>query len=78
MQNQTSAQLRKGIRSLKKDLDLHLKKIENLAEYCVDWNLRDDRARAELIKHWLHEIKNFQESIQNRVDELDTRGEQYE
>ena len=78
LQNQTSAQLRKGIRSLKKDLDLHLKKIENPAEYCVDWNLRDERARAGLIKHWLHEIKNFQESIQNRVDELDTRGEQYE
>ena len=76
LQNQTSVQLRKGIRSLKKDLELHLKKIEHPADYCVDWNLRDERAKAGLIKHWLHEIKNFNESIQNRVDELAKRGEQ--
>lgn len=78
LENQTSAQLRKGIRSLKKDLEVHLEKIENPADYCVDWNLRDERAKAGLIRHWLHEVKNFNESIQNRVDELAKRGEKYE
>jgi len=29
LQNQTPDQLRKGIRSLNRDLELHLKKIEN-------------------------------------------------
>ena len=75
LKSQTSNQLRKGIRSLKKDLELHLKKIENPEEYCVDWNLRDERAKAGLIKHWLHEVKTFAESIQNRIEELERRGE---
>ena len=75
LQNQTPAQLRKGIRSLNRDLELHLKKIENPSDYCSDWNSKNERAKAGLIKHWLHEIRIFAESIQNRVDELGKRGE---
>ena len=75
IENQTSAQIRKGIRSLNKDLELHLNKIENPEYYCSDWNSKNERAKKGLIKHWLHEIKNFNESIQNRVDELEKRGE---
>ena len=76
LQNQTPNQLRKGIRSLNKDLELHLKKIEHPEEYCVDWHSRDERAKIGLIKHWFHEIKTFKESIQSRVCELNRRGEQ--
>ena len=75
LENQTPNQLRKGIRSLNKDLELHLKKIETPENYCSDWNLKDEREKNGLIKHWLHEIKNFTESIQNRVEELEKRGE---
>ena len=75
MENQTSAQLRKGIRSLNKDLELHLDKIENPEKYCTDWNFKDEREKIGLIKHWRHEIKNFAESIQNRIEELEKRGE---
>lgn len=75
MKNQTPIQLRKGIRSLNKDLELHLKKIENPDKYCSDWNSKDERTKVGLIKHWLHEIKTFSKSIQNRVDELEKRGE---
>ena len=75
LQNQTPDQLRKVIRSLNRDLELHLKKIENPKDYCSDWNSKDERAKAGLIKHWLHEIKTFAESIQNRVDDLGKRGE---
>ena len=76
LSNQTPNQLRKGIRSLSKDLELHLKKIENPEQFCSDWNSKDERAKSGLIKHWLHEVKNFTESIQNRIDELAKRGEQ--
>ena len=75
LENQTSNQLRKGIRSLNKDLELHLSKIENPAEYCADWDSKDEREKIGLIKHWRHEIKNFAESIQNRIEELEKRGE---
>ncbi|MBR6711679.1 MAG: hypothetical protein IKI76_01625 [Selenomonadaceae bacterium] len=75
IENQTSNQLRKGIRSLNRDLELHLKKIENPEDYCYDWHLKDEREKAGLIKHWLHEIKNFSESIRNRINELEKRGE---
>ncbi|MBR4903822.1 MAG: hypothetical protein IKZ53_04060 [Selenomonadaceae bacterium] len=75
IENQTSNQLRKGIRSLKKEIEEHLLKIENPEENCKDWNLRDERAKKGLIRHWNHEIKKFSESIQNRIDELEKRGE---
>ena len=75
LENQTPAQLRKGIRSLNKDLELHLKKIENPAIYCNNWNSKDERGKNGLIKHWRHEVKTFAESIQNRVEELEKRGE---
>lgn len=75
LKKQTANQLRRGIRSLNKDLELHLKKIENPEEFFSDWNSKDERAKTGLIKHWQHEIKNFAESIQNRIDELEKRGE---
>jgi len=46
LQNQTSNQLRKGIRYLKKDLELHLKKIEHPADYCIDWNILMNRFKT--------------------------------
>ena len=76
LENQTPNQLRKGIRSLKKKIDLHLSKIANPAEFCDDWHSKDDRAKFGLIRHWRKEIEDAEESIQNRIDELTKRGEQ--
>ena len=76
LQNQTSVQLRKGIRTFKKRIDEHFAKLENPEKYCKEWNLYDEEHREGLLWHWQHEIKNFAESIQNRVDELEKRGEQ--
>lgn len=56
----------------------NLSKIDNPAKYCVDWNSYDAGQREGLIEHWQHEISNFEESIQNRIDELEKRGEKYE
>ena len=75
LEHQTPNQLRKGIRSLKKRLALHLAKIDNPVKYCVDWNSYDEGQREGLLWHWQHEIRNFERSIQNRIDELTKRGE---
>lgn len=78
LKNQTSNQLRKGIRSLKKKIALHQNKIENPAKYCDDWNLKDERGQNGLIRHWQKEITDSEESIRNRIEELKERGENYE
>ena len=74
LENQTSNQLRKGIRAFQKRIEEHLIKINNpSASYPTFYDEPDKQAGR--IGHWLHEIKNFNESIQNRVDELEKRGE---
>ena len=75
LRNQTPNQLRKGIRSLQKEIAEHLAKIENPPAHCDDWHSRNESAQRGLIKHWNHEIKKFSESIQHRIDELAKRGE---
>lgn len=75
MRNQTSNQLRKGIRSFQKRIEEHWQKINNPEKFYSDWNDEPDK-QAGRIGHWQHEIKNFAESIQNRVEELNRRGEQ--
>lgn len=75
LQNQTPVQLRKGIKTFKKRIDEHFAKIKNPEKFCDDWNSYDNEHQEGLIWHWQHEIKNFYESIQNRVEELEKRGE---
>ena len=75
IENQTSNQLRKGIRSLKKKIAVHQYKIEHPWESYSDW-FSEPKSQTGRRRHWQHEIKNFAESIQNRVDELNRRGEQ--
>ena len=35
----------------------------------------EERRKQGLIRHWKKEINNFEESIQNRIDELKKRGD---
>ena len=74
LENQTPAQLRKGIRSFQKRIEEHLIKINNPSAIYSDWYDEPEMQEGR-IGHWLHEIKNFNESIQNRVKELEKRGE---
>ena len=74
MENQTSNQLRKGIRTFQKRIEEHWAKINNPSASYPDFYDEPDKQEGR-IGHWLHEIKNFNESIQNRVDELEKRGE---
>ena len=71
---QTPTQLRKGIRSLKKEIAVHQYKIEHPWESYSDWFSKPERQPGR-IKHWQKEIDNMEESIQNRLDELTKRGE---
>lgn len=72
---QTSNQLRKDIRSFRKRIDDHLTKIANPWMSYSDWFSESDKQQGRL-EHWRHEIRNFEESIQNRITELEKRGEQ--
>jgi len=58
IKNQTSNQLRKGIRSLKKKIAIHQYKIEHPWESYSDWFDKPDE-QAGRIGHWQHEIKKI-------------------
>ncbi len=72
---QSSTSLKKGIRSYKEQINLHNQKIASPEKYDIDWNEKDARAQAGLIKHWKKEIKTAQKSIDDRIDELRKRGD---
>ena len=74
LQNQTPNQLRKGIRAFQNRIDEHRAKITEPWKSYPDWFSEPDKQRGR-IEHWQHEIRNFEESIQNRIDELAKRGE---
>lgn len=74
IENQTANQLRKGIRSLNKRIEEHFAKIEQPWKSYSDWFDEPDKQKGR-IGHWQKEIENMKESIQNRVDELEKRGE---
>lgn len=74
LQHQTSNQLRKGIRTFQKRIEEHLNKIKEPWKIYGDWHDEPEMQEGRL-GHWLHEIKNFEESIQNCVEELEKRGE---
>lgn len=75
IKKQESISLRRSIRKFEKRIAEHENKINNPQEYYSDWNNFDERYRDGLKRHWNKEIRNFHNSIQNRIDELKRRGE---
>lgn len=75
IEHQTSNALRKGIRNLQKMIEIHQSKIENPQNFYPNWDSISELEKSGNIRHWHKEIKNFEESIQNRLNELDKRGE---
>ena len=78
IEHQTSNALHKGIRNLQKMIEIHKAKIENPQNFYPAWNSISELEKQGNIRHWRKEIKNFEESIQNRIDELIKRGEPLE
>ncbi|MBQ7199273.1 MAG: hypothetical protein IJS29_08435 [Selenomonadaceae bacterium] len=75
LKTQTPNFLRKGIRSLEKHIEKHRAKIENPKEFYPNWDLLDEREKIGNMRHWNKEILAAEESIKNRIKELESRGE---
>lgn len=73
--NQKTLSLMKGIASFQEQIREHERKIANPKAYVPDWDNMDERAKQGLLRHWNKEIKNFRESVDNRIAELKRRGE---
>lgn len=72
---QKTSSLKKGLESFEERIAEHQRKIADPKKYVAGWDAKDERERKGLLKHWQKEISNFQESVQNRIDELRKRGE---
>lgn len=75
IEHQTSNALRKGIRNLRKMIEMHQSKIENPKSFYPAWDSMSELEKRGNIRHWQKEIQNFEDSIQNRIDELTKRGD---
>lgn len=78
IKKQESGSLKRAIRKYQKRIKEHEDKLKNPALYCLDW---DDKMVCEqegLKRHWQKEIRNFNQAIEARIDELKERGDYYE
>jgi uncharacterized protein with gpF-like domain len=75
IKNQESNSLKRAIRKYKVQIKEHENKISDPEKYIENWNELDVRKQEGLKKHWKKENRNFNESIQNRVNELKDRGD---
>ena len=75
LMNQSSNALKRGIRSLTKEIKLHEEKIKNPKNYDRNWDRKSEIAKKGLLKHWEKEIKNLKDSINNRIEKLSKRGD---
>ena len=74
----SSSEIKKGIKTQKKRLKEHLKKIESPELYCNDWNSRTRAAKLGLINFWQKECANLERGIHDRLTRLKELGEHYE
>ena len=75
IKNQESASLKRAIRKYQKQIKEHQGKINEPEKYIEAWNSFDVRRQEGLKKHWGKEIRNFETSIKDRVEELKARGD---
>lgn len=75
IKNQESASLKRAIRKYQKQIKEHEEKISNPEKYIDAWDSFDVRRQEGLKRHWGKEIRNFETSIKDRVDELKARGD---
>ena len=78
IKRQGSGSLIRAIRKYQRRIQEHQDYINNPGAHISNWDQLDPRRQAGLIRHWEKEIRNFRESIQNRVDELKQRGDYHE
>lgn len=75
IKNQESGSLIRAIRKYEKRIEEHKAYIENPAVHIPEWSAYDVRYQEGLKRHWEKEIRNFQQSIEDRIAELKERGD---
>lgn len=75
IKNQESVSLKRAIRKYEKQISEHEHKIAHPEQHIDNWSDKDIRMQEGLIKHWNKEIRNFTQSVQDRMDELKARGD---
>ena len=75
IKKQQSGSLKRAIRRYQARIEEHEAKIKNPKEIYPEWDTYDPRYQDGLKRHWNKEIRNFKQSIQDRVDELKERGD---
>lgn len=74
IESQNEAQLRKGIRTFEKRIDEHKGYLEKPKSHVEEWDSYSEAHKNSLIRHWEHEMENFNNSIEARKNELKRRG----
>ncbi len=72
---QESGSLKRAIRKYEKRMSEHEEYLRNPEMHCRDWNEKSIEEQEGLKRHWNKEIRNFKLSIQDRVAELQKRGD---
>lgn len=75
IKNQESGSLKRAIRKYQVRIEEHELKIKNPKDVYPEWDTYDQRYQEGLKRHWNKEIRNFRQSIQDRIDELKERGD---
>ena len=74
LKTQKSESLKRGIRKLESKIELHKSELNNPQEYDRGWDMKPEKEKAGLKKHWQKETDNFEKSIENRIEELKKEG----
>ena len=75
IKNQESNSLKRAIRKYEKRIEEHTEYINNPKSQIPEWDELSEQRKIGLKKHWEKEIRNFKESINNRIEELRERGD---
>lgn len=75
MYSQKSNSLKRAIRKYEKRLEEHKAYLTDPEKHCSDWNEKSAEEQEGLKRHWKKEIRNFEQSINGRIDELKKRGD---
>lgn len=72
---QDSNSIKRGLRKIRRRRDEHKGYLENPSSHVPDWDTYSELRKSRLIKHWRHEIDTFEKQIDDRIGELERRGD---
>lgn len=72
---QESSSLKRAIRKYEKRITEHEEYINNPKIHVDNWDSLTQVRKDGLKKHWQKEVRNFNQAIQDRVNELKKRGD---